>query len=79
MKVGVMVRCAVCGDMKKPRGRSGPMGMSFCEPIWDGHGCAGYDQDPQAGSLWPGESDEDFGYPVGAHGWKLVEMGDETR
>lgn len=79
MKVGVMVRCAVCGDMKKPRGRSGPMGMQFCEPAWDGHGCPGYDQDPQAGSLWPGESDEDFGYPVGPHGWKLVEMGEGDR
>lgn len=62
MITGTVVRCAVCGHTKKPRGRSEPLGAYYCVPEWDGHGCEGYDQDPQVGSLWPGESEEDFGY-----------------
>ena len=57
--VGVAVECAVCGQMKKPVGRSAPMGPCFC----DGD-CAGYLQSPRSGSLWPGESEADFGYRV---------------
>ena len=57
---GVEVECVVCRRTKKPRGRSAPMQMSMCD-----HECSGYYQDPQAGSLWPGESEADFGYPVG--------------
>jgi hypothetical protein len=26
--------------------------------------CPGYDQDPQVGDLWPGETEEEFGYLV---------------
>lgn len=70
MKVGVRVTCAVCGDMKKPNGRSGPLGVNYCESLWDGHGCEGYWQDPQPGSLWPGETEQEFGYSIGLHGWE---------
>lgn len=72
MKTGVSVRCRVCDKTKQPRGRSAPMDMDLC--TWD---CEGYNQDPQPGSLWPGETDRDFGYPVGPHGW--TEPADEGR
>ena len=58
MKVGVTVYCAKCGQQKKPRGRSAPIGAIYCD-----HDCAGYSQEPRVGDLWPGESEEDFGYP----------------
>ena len=58
-KVGVAVECAVCGFQKKPVGRSAPFESYHCESE-----CRGYWQDPQPGSLWPGESEADFGYPV---------------
>ncbi len=66
MKVGIAVNCVVCGMRKKPRGRSAApvMANSLCD-----HECPGYDQDPQVGSLWPAESEADFGYPVGSYGW----------
>ena len=59
IRVGVRVTCAVCGDMKQPRGRSGPLDASYCT-----EDCEGYRQPPHVGSLWPGESSADFGYPV---------------
>ena len=68
MKVGIYVTCAVCGDMKKPVGRSAPMGAGYCDDD-----CPGYRQAPFAGSLWPGETEVDFGYPIGSHGTKEVE------
>lgn len=63
MTTGTAVNCVVCGYRKKPRGRSAPMEMVMCD-----HECPGYDQDPQVGQLWPGETSEDFGYPVLAYG-----------
>jgi len=30
--------------------------------------CKGYYEDPQVGDLWPRETEEDFGYPVGSDG-----------
>ena len=57
--VGVAVRCAVCGQRKAPRGRSAPMAASYCD--WE---CDGYAKEPSVGSLWPGESEADFGYAV---------------
>ena len=30
--------------------------------------CPGYRQAPYPGSLWPNETSDDFGYPVGADG-----------
>ena len=56
---GVRVECVVCGKSKRPHGRSVPMEMerSLCSPE-----CDGYNLDPQAGCLWPGETDDEFGY-----------------
>lgn len=73
MKVGIAVRCAVCGKRKKPRGRSAPMGMVLCEPPFLGPefgepSCHGYREPPLVGDLWPGETEEEFGYPVSANG-----------
>jgi hypothetical protein len=59
MKVGISVYCLVCRQRKCPRGRSAPMGSYLCS--WD---CEGYTQEPHVGILWPGETEEDFGYPV---------------
>lgn len=67
MRVGVVVRCLVCGDMKKPIGRDGPSCASYCD-----HDCPGYRQEPYPGSLWPGETEEQFGYPVSADGTKEI-------
>lgn len=67
-KVGAPVRCALCGATKKPVGRSGPLDASYCEPLLGGHGCEDYWQQPYPGSLWPGESEAEFGYPVGEAG-----------
>ena len=63
MRVGVQITCVVCGQMKQPRGRSAPMGAIYCD-----HECPGYNALPNVGSLWPGETEEDFGYPVGEWG-----------
>jgi hypothetical protein len=60
-RVGIIVHCAVCGRYKKPIGRSAPppeMVNSLC----DGEDCAGYETDPLPGTLWPGETCEEFGY-----------------
>lgn len=61
MRVGIAVECAVCHLRKKPWGRSAPLAManSLCD--WD---CPGYDTDPKPGCLWPGETEEEFGYPI---------------
>lgn len=64
MKVGIAVYCTICRHRKKPRGRSAPLGAYLCD--WE---CEGYNLDPQVGTLWPGETEEDFGYPVGPYGW----------
>jgi hypothetical protein len=57
MKVGIEVRCTVCGYMKKPHGRSAPIGPYYCD-----EDCSGYNLAPLPGCLWPGETAEDFGY-----------------
>jgi hypothetical protein len=62
-RVGVAVTCTVCGDRKKPIGRSAPLQMTFCDDD-----CPGYRQPPYSGSLWPGESEQDFGYAVSVDG-----------
>ncbi len=58
-EVGVAVECAVCGLRKKPVGRSAPLEIasSLCD-----HECQGYLQEPHPGSLWPGETREEFGF-----------------
>lgn len=68
MKIGIHVECAICRRWKKPLGRSAPLGANYC--YYDD--CEGYRQDPQAGSLFPGETEEDFGYQVGVNGTKEV-------
>ena len=61
--VGVIVTCLVCHRHKKPIGRSQPLEADYCTDD-----CLGYRQAPVAGSLWPGETSEEFGYPVSADG-----------
>ena len=58
-KAGKAVDCVVCGRRKKPVGRSAPMEManSLCD-----QDCEGYYQEPKPGQLWPGETQEEFGY-----------------
>jgi hypothetical protein len=65
-KIGVAVTCAVCGQRKAPIGRSVPLGMYLCD-----RDCPGYREPPRPGSLWPGEPEADFGYPVGDDGTRL--------
>lgn len=55
--VGIRVHCAECGRVKKPHGRSGPLGLDYCD-----ESCAGYHAEPRPGCLWPGETDADFGF-----------------
>jgi hypothetical protein len=66
-KRGIRVRCAACGLTKKPIGRDASMFASYCTDD-----CPGYDQPPHVGSLWPGETDADFGYPCGDRGTEPV-------
>ncbi len=74
-KVGVYVRCSTCGHQKRPRGRSAPLLLTMCEPSFPGldDGCDGYNKPPLVGDLWPGETDEDFGYPCSDAGTKPIE------
>lgn len=65
MRVGIIVRCAVCERTKKPVGRDDPLGSDYC-----GCECPGYRAKPYPGSLWPGETEEAFGYPVSVAGTK---------
>lgn len=58
-RVGVRVICVVCCLQKKPRGRSAPAGIPYCDDD-----CRGYDALPNVGSLWPGETEGEFGHPV---------------
>ncbi len=62
-KVGALVRCAHCGIQKQPVGRSAGIHAYYCD-----HECPGYYESPRPGSLWPGESEVDFGYAVGDAG-----------
>ena len=61
--VGKVVECATCHKRKSPIGRSAPMEMYLCDDD-----CPGYSKAPLSGSLWPGESEAEFGYPVGEVG-----------
>lgn len=67
LKCGVKVECAICHRTKAPRGRSAPAELRMCDDDCPGHG-----QAPYVGSLWPGESEADFGYPVGEVGVRYV-------
>ncbi len=65
MRVGIRVRCEVCRRTKNPIGRSGPLVADYCD-----RDCPGYRQPPFVGSLWPGETEEEFGYSIGSDGTK---------
>lgn len=67
VRVGIRVTCAVCGDVKKPIGRSAHAEWFGCDDQ-----CSGYRQAPFPGSLWPGERSDDFGFPVSDDGTELV-------
>jgi len=71
-RVGVRVHCAACGRMKQPRGRSTSPEAANGYCGWD---CPGYDAPPHVGSLWPGESEADFGWPVGKAGTATPQEG----
>lgn len=58
---GSAVACNVCGQRKAPLGRGVPLGSYLCD-----RDCPGYAQTPAPGSLWPGESLAEFGYPKDA-------------
>jgi hypothetical protein len=73
--IGVQVQCRVCGNMKAPIGRSTPFGWYGCHPSE----CEGYRQEPYVGSLWPGETDEEFGYPVSRDGCVLAGDDDKAK
>lgn len=66
MKVGIAVVCPKCHRTKAPMGRSLPHEVynSYCNR----DECPFYWDAPRAGSLFPGESEQDFGYPVGSDG-----------
>lgn len=57
-KMGIRVFCTVCDLTKKPIGRAGPLGAEYCTDA-----CRGYRMEPFPGSLWPGETDAEFGFP----------------
>ena len=58
---GYYVKCVTCGNTKPPIGRSvSPMERSWC----DSSSCKGYYEDPLPSSLFPGESESEFGYKV---------------
>ncbi len=68
-KFGVRVSCTVCGHTKQPLGRSAPAMAYHCNSE-----CNGYYLDPQVGSLWPDESEVDFGFWVGDLGVQYKEQ-----
>lgn len=65
-KFGIAVKCSTCGYRKKPVGRSAPPELYFCD-----EDCSGYQKSPFPGSLWPNETEAEFGYPVGIEGTNL--------
>lgn len=65
MKIGIAVECGTCHRTKAPRGRSipGEIYESYCNRDM----CPDYWTEPKPGDLFPGESEEDFGYPIGSN------------
>ncbi len=55
-EVGKAVYCQTCTRVKKPIGRDS-WDIALCD-----HECPGYREEPHVGSLWPGETREEFGY-----------------
>lgn len=70
MKVGILVNCVRCGRMKTPMGRSAPAELVHCNQ----DECSGYMEAPFPGVLWPGETEEEYGYhPVPSSGCREEE------
>ncbi len=67
IRVGISVICSACGLRKCPRGRSQPPMIIMCN-----FECLGYRVEPLVGDLWPGETEDDFGYACGSEGTKLI-------
>jgi len=67
--VGIRVTCSVCGLTKAPIGRSisPATAASYCH-----HECEGYRKEPYPGSLFPGETEEEFGFPISNDGTKEI-------
>ncbi len=70
--VGVNVNCPACGLQKKPHGRSGPLGVSYCTA----DECKAYGADPMVGCLWPGEKASEFGFVCCTVGAEIGTEGD---
>lgn len=58
-EMGKAVECTLCKRRKAPRGRSVAAVMAgyLCNDD-----CPGYNLPPEPGQLWPGETQEEFGY-----------------
>ncbi len=69
-KVGARVECRQCGRTKLPIGRSAPAELYSSRCNRD---CSGYDLQPYAGSLWPDETEAEFGYLVSDEGTRILE------
>jgi hypothetical protein len=66
-KRGIRVTCSTCRRTKQPIGRSAPLGFDYCD--WE---CPGYRLAPFVGSLWPGETDVDFGFSCSDQGTEPI-------
>jgi hypothetical protein len=71
MKVGISVECTRCGRTKAPRGRS--VADAVYNSMCTHDQCEGYYEEPKPGDLWPGETQEDFGYSVSSNATKEVQ------
>ncbi len=67
-KYGKYIRCTICHKRKQPIGRSAP---ALTDGTLCGPDCGGFNQEPLSGSLWPEESEADFGYLVGDQGTEI--------
>lgn len=56
-EVGFAVECRFCGLRKAPRGRSVPIALANSLCCWE---CPGYNEFPEPGELWPGETRAEF-------------------
>jgi len=71
---GLLDWFTVCGQRKAPIGRSiSPVTAdSYCN-----YECEGYRKEPYPGSLFPGETEEDFGFPINDDGTESKEVDNE--
>jgi hypothetical protein len=55
--------------MKQPVGRSAGIGLTYCRS----DDCEGYWERPLPGSLWPEETEVEFGFQISDEGTKEME------